>query len=291
MSSGNWGGSTTVVSADSKHPKEATLFASSSTPTSRASDRWTQSRARSSIPPSPSALDLPSVNAAVPFYGNQDINQVFHDASSYVDISFQWGPTMVRSSLIGKTAPATPSTARRRSPRSLDAVQQSTIAAMKKQGFSVQLVSRYRTSEAAALMAMLGGAVLYRMTEGATTTERTSPIMAVTTTPRAPAAASPARRTRRLRRGWATPYLFILPFGVLFILFFIVPILYAIDQSFYKTQRSGLGWGRRRPRSTAWRTITTSSRTAPSTPVSGACCSSGSCRCPSCWAWRWSWPC
>ncbi|GCE20814.1 carbohydrate ABC transporter permease [Dictyobacter kobayashii] len=38
-----------------------------------------------------------------------------------------------------------------------------------------------------------------------------------------------------------TPYLFILPFGVLFILFFLVPILYAIVQSTFHFQRTGLG--------------------------------------------------
>ncbi len=54
-----------------------------------------------------------------------------------------------------------------------------------------------------------------------------------------------ARATRRgrLRRGWSTPYLFILPFAVLFIVFFIVPILYAVEQSLYRAQRSGLGLG------------------------------------------------
>src|SRR6266571_5080466 len=40
-----------------------------------------------------------------------------------------------------------------------------------------------------------------------------------------------------------TPYLFILPFGVLFLLFFIVPIIYAIYQSLYRSERSGLGLG------------------------------------------------
>jgi multiple sugar transport system permease protein len=44
------------------------------------------------------------------------------------------------------------------------------------------------------------------------------------------------------RRAW-TPYLFILPFGVLFLLFFIVPIFYAIYQSLFRSQRNGLGLG------------------------------------------------
>ena len=40
-----------------------------------------------------------------------------------------------------------------------------------------------------------------------------------------------------------TPYLFILPFGVLFLLFFIVPIIYAVYQSLYRSERNGLGLG------------------------------------------------
>jgi multiple sugar transport system permease protein len=41
----------------------------------------------------------------------------------------------------------------------------------------------------------------------------------------------------------STPYLFILPFGVLFVLFFILPILYAVYQSLFRSMRSGLGLG------------------------------------------------
>jgi len=42
------------------------------------------------------------------------------------------------------------------------------------------------------------------------------------------------------RRFW-TPYLFILPFGILFILFFLAPIVYTIYLSLFHYQRSGLG--------------------------------------------------
>jgi multiple sugar transport system permease protein len=42
------------------------------------------------------------------------------------------------------------------------------------------------------------------------------------------------------RRAW-TPYLFLLPFGLLFILFFLAPIVYTIFQSLFHYQRSGLG--------------------------------------------------
>src|SRR6266567_1153526 len=57
---------------------------------------------------------------------------------------------------------------------------------------------------------------------------------------------APARAKRpspTLRRVSFAPYLFILPFGVLFLLFFIVPIIYAIYQSLYRSERSGLGLG------------------------------------------------
>jgi len=40
-----------------------------------------------------------------------------------------------------------------------------------------------------------------------------------------------------------TPYLFILPFAVLFLLFFLVPIVYAIYQSLFRSERNGLGLG------------------------------------------------
>jgi multiple sugar transport system permease protein len=51
------------------------------------------------------------------------------------------------------------------------------------------------------------------------------------------------RTSRALRPEALAPYLFILPFGVLFILFFILPIFYAIYQSLYRSERSGLGLG------------------------------------------------
>lgn len=43
------------------------------------------------------------------------------------------------------------------------------------------------------------------------------------------------------RRIGITPYFFLLPFGLFFLLFFIVPIGYALYQSFFTTHRSGLG--------------------------------------------------
>lgn len=73
--------------------------------------------------------------------------------------------------------------------------------------------------------------------------------MALETTPQAKTTAKvpphgrPASSNSFILRHTLTAYLFILPFGVLFILFFLVPILYAIYQSLFRSERSGLGLG------------------------------------------------
>ncbi|TMD98907.1 MAG: sugar ABC transporter permease, partial [Chloroflexi bacterium] len=67
--------------------------------------------------------------------------------------------------------------------------------------------------------------------------------MALEVTPLDKRASHPSRTSRTLRSEALAPYLFILPFGVLFILFFILPIFYALYQSLYRSERSGLGLG------------------------------------------------
>ena len=54
-----------------------------------------------------------------------------------------------------------------------------------------------------------------------------------------------ATRSRRnfQRRLGVIPYLFLLPFGIFFLLFFVIPIFYALYQSLFTTHRSGLGLG------------------------------------------------
>ena len=67
--------------------------------------------------------------------------------------------------------------------------------------------------------------------------------MDVKITPLDPVPTRSPRPTWALRSRTLAPYLFLLPFGVLFILFYIVPIIYAIEQSLFQSQRSGLGLG------------------------------------------------
>lgn len=68
--------------------------------------------------------------------------------------------------------------------------------------------------------------------------ETTSPQVQIT-----PLAQRPGVRTQFIRRQKVVPYLFLAPFVLLFFLFFVVPIFYALYQSFFRSQRSGLGLG------------------------------------------------
>jgi len=132
--SSNWGGSTTVVFKSTKHPQEASTFA-----------QWISANQQSALmefttgayPALLSALSSPTLNSPQPFFGNQVINQVFSDSSQHVNVNFQWGPSMeqVYNDIGDQFANAINGQGTLSS--GLDAVQQSTITYLQKQGFSV----------------------------------------------------------------------------------------------------------------------------------------------------------
>jgi multiple sugar transport system substrate-binding protein len=132
---GNWGGSTTAVFKDSKHPKEAAQFAQwlNTDPTSVKN----YIEGAQLYPALQSALNTPASDAAKKFYGGQDINELFRTASQQVDVNFQWGPTMndVFTSMGDQFSTAT--SGKQTLSTALDNVQNSTVQNMKKQGFSV----------------------------------------------------------------------------------------------------------------------------------------------------------
>ncbi|SFR68093.1 carbohydrate ABC transporter membrane protein 1, CUT1 family [Agromyces sp. CF514] len=68
---------------------------------------------------------------------------------------------------------------------------------------------------------------------------RGRPGLAGRTAPETPAPGG--RASRRSGNRWRTPLLFLLPFGVLFIAMYVVPIAFAFVQSLFTLQRSGLG--------------------------------------------------
>ena len=132
---GNWGGSTTVVFKNTKHPQQAAEFA-----------EWLNTNQQSVqdmvagaqlYPALQSALNTPATSSTTAFYSGQDINQVFKAASANVDVNFRWGPTM--NDVFTSLGDAFSSAANGKTTLSaaLDAVQASTVQDMKKQGFSV----------------------------------------------------------------------------------------------------------------------------------------------------------
>ena len=132
---GNWGGSTTVVFKDTKHAKEAAQFALWLNTNQNSVEAMVKSAQL--YPALASELTSTSVNAPVPFYGNQVVNQVFQQVSPTVDVSFQWGPTMDQvftdmgddfSTVVSGTGTLS---------GALTTLQNQTVTNMKNQGISV----------------------------------------------------------------------------------------------------------------------------------------------------------
>jgi multiple sugar transport system substrate-binding protein len=135
-SNGNWGGSTTVVFKDSRHPAQAAQFA-----------EWLNTNPQSITglitkgglyPADLTGQKQPAANSPVPFYGGQNIWQVFQADGKLVNTSFQWGPIMnttftQMSDGFGKATGGSETLG-----QVLSSTQSQTIAAMKSQGFSVK---------------------------------------------------------------------------------------------------------------------------------------------------------
>jgi multiple sugar transport system substrate-binding protein len=94
--SGNWGGSNTVVFKGSKHPAEAAKFAvwAESSPEANA----LSNKNGGQFPATTAGeTDLPALKAPYPYYGGQVIWPVFQQMAKGVDPNFLWGPTMTQT--------------------------------------------------------------------------------------------------------------------------------------------------------------------------------------------------
>jgi multiple sugar transport system substrate-binding protein len=135
-SNGNWGGSTTVVFKDSKHPAQAAQFA-----------EWLNTNPQSItglitkgglFPADMAGEHQPAANSPVAFYGGQNIWKVFQADGKLVNTSFKWGPIMNTTFTqmadgFGKATSGSETLA-----QVLASTQSQTIATMKSQGFSVK---------------------------------------------------------------------------------------------------------------------------------------------------------
>ena len=124
-----------VVFKSSKHPKEAAEFVTWVASNQQSLNNVIQ--ANTLYPAAQAGLNNPFWNAPQPFFGNQVVGQVLKQESAEVNVNFQWGPTTSQVfNDIGDNF-ANVVIGRGTLPDSLNAVQQSTITYMKKQGFSV----------------------------------------------------------------------------------------------------------------------------------------------------------
>ncbi len=132
---GNWGGGGNVVFKSSKHPKEAAEFVEWVATNQQSLDYII--KGSTLYPADKAGLDNPFWSTPQPFFGNQVVGTVLKQLSSQVNNNFQWGPTtsqlfndigdQVANVVIGRGTLTD----------ALNAVQQSTVTYMKKQGFSV----------------------------------------------------------------------------------------------------------------------------------------------------------
>jgi multiple sugar transport system substrate-binding protein len=133
--SGNWGGSSIGVTKSSQHAKEAAQFViwlnSDPTPVD-------SMIVNSSIMPAlKSELSRPVFSAPQDYFGGQQSFVLFKQFSDWVAPTWKWGPTMVTvynaiNAEFGKAVAGTQTLA-----KALDKVQATTVADMKKQGFTV----------------------------------------------------------------------------------------------------------------------------------------------------------
>ncbi|MBL8930609.1 MAG: sugar ABC transporter substrate-binding protein [Kineosporiaceae bacterium] len=132
---GNWGGSTTGVFSGSKYPAEAAKFA-----------LWLNSdpaalelaNAKGGLyPANVAGLELPVLKKGVEFYGGQPVFDVFKEAASNVDTTFQWGPIMTDTNRFLSDGFTKALNGQGTLGESLKAAQTQTVAALKSQGIAV----------------------------------------------------------------------------------------------------------------------------------------------------------
>ena len=138
--SGNWGGSTDAVTIQSKHPEAAMIFALwlNANPLSTTLDNENGGL----FPAAISGLKDPSMHNTSTktdqFFGGQDVNQAFFNASNIVNVNFTWAPwanyffnslaNYMNDAINGKMA----------WDQALDQLQTSTLNYAKNQGFNVK---------------------------------------------------------------------------------------------------------------------------------------------------------
>ncbi len=135
--SANWGGSTSAVTAASEYPEEATEFAIWLNHNDKSVDMLTTES--NLFPVLESKLTSSEFeNASSAFYGGQNVNSVFIEASGEVDKGFEWSPFQdyVYAQMVEEVGAA--ANGDTTFPKAMEKVQSSVTGYAKEQGFKVE---------------------------------------------------------------------------------------------------------------------------------------------------------
>lgn len=132
---GNWGGSTTAVLRSTEHPYEAAKFAT-----------WLNSELESLealnnfgglYPATVEGQRMPALAKPLPFFGGQNISDIFAEAAGNVNPDFPWGPTMTQTYSDVKDGFAGVVEGNGTLGGALESAQKSTVDALKSQSIPV----------------------------------------------------------------------------------------------------------------------------------------------------------
>ncbi|MFK0287523.1 ABC transporter substrate-binding protein [Streptomyces sp. NPDC090499] len=134
--SGNWGGSTNAVTAQTKHPEAAAAFAMFINHDKKSS--LSMATDLSLFPPLRSTLSDPAyVGHESTFFGGQKVNQLFSQYSETVSADFQWSPFNDYVTNSYNPTVGTALTRKKSLSDALDGWQESLTSYARKQGFKV----------------------------------------------------------------------------------------------------------------------------------------------------------
>jgi multiple sugar transport system substrate-binding protein len=133
---GNWGGSSTAVFKNSKHPYEAAQFALWLNTNDEALSLLNEKA--NLYPATKAGVNLPALSKGVAFYGDQKIYEVFAQASAQVDPNFTWGPTMTATYANASDGFKAAISGQSTLAEALAAAQASTIQTLKSQAIPVK---------------------------------------------------------------------------------------------------------------------------------------------------------
>jgi len=134
---GNWGGSTSAVTSQSGHPKQAAEFADWLNTNSQSTSEFANTQ--SLYPTLKSLANSPSyADQQIPFYGGQEVNKLFAKASTEVNTSFVFSPFQIEVYTVLQDQLGNASQGQESFAQAMKNTQAQVVAYAKQQGYKVK---------------------------------------------------------------------------------------------------------------------------------------------------------